>query len=147
MVLEGGSIESDGRGTILTTTECLLSANRNNFRIKAEAEAMLSERLGATRVLWLDHGALEGDDTDSHVDTLARLLPGDTIAYVKSYRSDDPHTPELDAMERQLTEMTTADGRPLDIFLFRLPTHLSLVWSCFLSNFCPRISSCFSLII
>ncbi len=82
---------------------------------------MLSERLGATRVLWLDHGALEGDDTDSHVDTLARLLPGDTIAYVKSYRSDDPHTPELDAMERQLTEMTTADGRPYNLVGLPLP--------------------------
>lgn len=121
VVLEGGSIESDGLGTILTTTECLLSANRNNFRSKAEAETMLSERLGATRVLWLDHGALEGDDTDSHVDTLARLLPGDTIAYVKSYRPDDPHTPELDAMERQLTEMTTADGRPYNLVGLPLP--------------------------
>lgn len=121
VVLEGGSIESDGRGTILTTSECLLSVNRNNYRTKAEAEAMLAGRLGAERVLWLDHGALAGDDTDSHVDTLARLLPGDTIAYVKSYNPDDPHTAALDAMERQLQEMTTTDGRPYNLVGLPLP--------------------------
>ena len=121
VVLEGGSVESDGQGTILTTTECLLSKNRNNFTDKAQAEQMLSRCLGATRVMWLDHGALEGDDTDSHVDTLARLLPGDTIAYVKSYRPDDPHTPALDAMEAQLGQLRAPGGHCYNLVGLPLP--------------------------
>lgn len=72
-VLEGGSVESDGKGTVLTTSRCLTSPNRNGGKDKAELNRILAERLGACHVLWLDHGALEGDDTDSHIDTLARL--------------------------------------------------------------------------
>ena len=110
-VLEGGSIESDGRGTILTTSCCLFSPNRNGYRTKAEAEAMLRGRLGAERVLWLDHGALTGDDTDGHIDTLARLCPDDTIVYVRCGDADDADYGGLAAMERDLQSMRTADGR------------------------------------
>ncbi|MDE6137794.1 MAG: agmatine deiminase family protein, partial [Muribaculaceae bacterium] len=80
-VLEGGSIDSDGRGTLLTTSACLMSANRNGDLARNEIEEELRRTLGAERVLWLDYGALAGDDTDSHVDTLARLAPNDTIIY------------------------------------------------------------------
>lgn len=120
-VLEGGSVETDGKGTMLTTSECLLSKNRNNYKSKEEAGQMLSRSLGAERVLWLDHGALEGDDTDSHVDTLARMAPHDTIFYVKSYNPCDPQTRGLDLMEEQLREMTTADGQPYTLVGLPLP--------------------------
>ncbi len=121
-VLEGGSIESDGDGTILTTSECMLSVNRNGFITKEEVERELAAGLGATRVLWLDHGALKGDDTDSHVDTLARLAPGDTILYVKSYTPTDSHTPALERMEEQLKEFRTPDGNPYNLIGLPLPS-------------------------
>lgn len=110
-VLEGGSIESDGRGTILTTSCCLFAPNRNGYRTKEEAEAMLRGRLGAERVLWLDHGDLTGDDTDGHIDTLARLCPDDTIVYVRCDDTSDPDYEGLAAMERELGALRTADGR------------------------------------
>ena len=120
-VLEGGSIESDGKGTILTTSDCLLSVNRNNFHSKKEAEDILRASLGATRILWLDHGALEGDDTDSHVDTLARLASEDTIVYVKCYREGDSHYNELQQMEVQLKNMSTPSGSPYNLVGLPLP--------------------------
>ena len=100
-VLEGGSIESNGQGTILTTAECLLSENRNNLT-KEEIEAKLKEYLGAERILWLHHGYLAGDDTDSHVDTLARFCSPDTIAYVKCDDENDEHYSELKKMEEEI---------------------------------------------
>ena len=121
VVLEGGSVETDGKGTVLTTSECLLSDNRNNFKSKSEAEAMLARCLGAERVMWLDHGALEGDDTDSHVDTLARLASDDTIIYVKCYREDDSHYLDLQLMEKQLKELRTPAGQPYNLVGLPLP--------------------------
>ena len=118
-VLEGGSIESDGRGTILTTSCCLFAPNRNGYTSKAEAEAMLRERLGAERVLWLDHGSLTGDDTDGHIDTLARLCPDDTIVYVGCDDHTDGDFEGLAAMEGELQALRTADGAPYR--LLRLP--------------------------
>ena len=82
-VLEGGSIESDGKGTLLTTVECLSSLNRNEYLQKEELEAYLKEVFGFERILWLENGYLAGDDTDSHIDTLARFCSEDTIAYVQ----------------------------------------------------------------
>lgn len=111
-VLEGGSIESDGKGTILTTSECLLAPNRNQPMEQADIEEYLLRAFHAERILWLDHGYLAGDDTDSHVDTLARLCPNDTIAYVQCKDTEDEHYQELQAMERQLQEFRTIDGRP-----------------------------------
>lgn len=110
--LEGGSIESDGRGTLLTTEQCLMAPNRNEPLTRDGIERRLKEALGASRVLWLRHGALAGDDTDSHVDTLARLCPDDTIAYVRCDDPADPHHTELTLMEDELRLMRTADGRP-----------------------------------
>lgn len=110
--LEGGSIEVDGQGTLLTTSECLLNPNRNPQLDKAHKEALLKERLGIDRVLWLDHGYLAGDDTDSHIDTLARLCPNNTIVYVRCTDPTDEHYPALQAMEEQLRTFTTAKGDP-----------------------------------
>ncbi len=111
-VLEGGSIESDGRGTLLTTSRCLLAPNRNEPLAKADIEERLKSSLGARRVLWLDYGALAGDDTDSHIDTLARLCPNDTIAYVQCTDLGDEHHEELRLMELQLRAFRTAGGEP-----------------------------------
>lgn len=111
-ILEGGSVESDGRGTLLTTSSCLLSEGRNDYAEADEADDMLRRKLGAERVLRLDHGYLAGDDTDGHIDTLARLCPDDTIVYVRCDDSTDEHHAELKAMERELRAFRTADGRP-----------------------------------
>lgn len=110
-VLEGGSIESDGMGTVLTTTQCLLSANRNDIR-RNEAEQRLKYYFGASRVLWLEHGYLAGDDTDSHIDTLARFCDENTIAYVKCEDETDEHFRELKLMEEELMKFKRLNGEP-----------------------------------
>lgn len=111
-VFEGGSIESDGCGTLMTTAECLLSPNRNAHMSQREIEVYLLREFGAKRVLWLHNGYLAGDDTDSHIDTLARLCPDDTIAYVKCSDPADEHFEALDAMEREIKAFRTMDGKP-----------------------------------
>lgn len=111
-VIEGGSIESDGKGTLLTTSECLLSPNRNGEWDKKHIEEYLKNTFGASRILWLDHGFLLGDDTDSHIDTLARLCPDDTIAYVQCNDPEDIHYNALKQMETQLKSFRTAEGKP-----------------------------------
>lgn len=121
-ILEGGSVETDGRGTILTTSRCLLSPNRNGGKTKEEVEAVLSLRLGARRVLWLDHGFLEGDDTDSHVDTLARMAPEDTIVYVAPPDDcGDVHFGELSLMEKQLKDFRAPSGKPYRLIPLPFP--------------------------
>jgi agmatine deiminase len=112
LILEGGSIESDGRGTILTTEECLLNENRNPHLIREELEQEMHGLFGCDRFLWLASGYLAGDDTDSHVDTLARLCPDDTIAYVTCNDPHDEHFQALQAMESELKTFRTRDGRP-----------------------------------
>ena len=112
LVLEGGSIESDGQGTILTTEACLLSPNRNDHFSKEALEGFYKQAFGATRLLWLSHGYLAGDDTDSHVDTLARLCSADTIAYVACDDPDDEHYDALKQMAAELRDFRTLDGKP-----------------------------------
>ena len=109
-VLEGGSIESDGKGTILTTSNCLLSQNRNDSLDKQQIENVLKKRLGARKVLWLNNGKLDGDDTDSHIDTLARLAPANTILYVESSGLLDEQDESLRRMEQELKLMSDANG-------------------------------------
>lgn len=121
-VLEGGSIESDGKGTILTTSRCLCSPNRNGGKSKEELNGILASRLGASHVLWLDYGALQGDDTDSHIDTLARLAPGDTIIFTGCRDMDDPHFEELLRMRAQLTLFRTKEGNPFNLLELPLPS-------------------------
>jgi len=112
LVLEGGSIEADGFGTLLTTSECLLAPTRNPDLSKDQIEALLTEKFGLKRILWLDHGYLAGDDTDSHVDTLARLCDAHTIAYVQSDDPEDEHYQALQAMEAQLKTFVDYQGKP-----------------------------------
>ena len=110
--LEAGSIESDGLGTILTTRECLLSPNRNPQLDRAELEQAFSSLLGAHRVLWLNNGWLAGDDTDSHVDMLARICPDNTILYVKCDDQRDEHYEPLRLMEQELQAFRAPDESP-----------------------------------
>ncbi len=112
LVLEGGSIESDGQGAILTTKTCLLSPNRNDHYTKEEMDEVLKQALGAKRVLWLQHGYLAGDDTDSHVDVLARFCTPNTIAYVSCDDQADEHYESLKMMEAELRAFRALDGHP-----------------------------------
>lgn len=120
-VLEGGSIESDGLGTLLTTSECLLSPNRNGEMNRAEIEEYLRRTFHLQRVLWLDHGYLRGDDTDSHVDTLARFCDPETIAYVRCEDNTDEHYEALTQMEEELQALCTAEGNPYRLLPLPLP--------------------------
>ncbi len=111
-VLEGGSIESDGKGTLLTTSQCLLAPYRNQPMVREDIERCLKNMLHVERVLWLDHGNLIGDDTDGHVDTVARLAPNNTIVYMQCNDKNDEQYADLNAMEEQIKELRTADGNP-----------------------------------
>lgn len=119
--LEGGSIETDGKGTLLTTSRCLCSPNRNGGKTKQELTEILQRRLGVSHILWLDYGALAGDDTDSHIDTLARMAPDDTILFVGCRNIDDEHFEELLKMRAQLTMLRTPEGKPYNLIELPLP--------------------------
>lgn len=120
-ILEGGSLESDGKGTLLTTTRCLTEEHRNPRLTRNEIEKELKYMLGFERVLWLNHGYLEGDDTDSHIDTLCRFAPYDTILYTGSGDSDRPEHAELEMMRQELKAFRTADGKPYNLIELPLP--------------------------
>lgn len=120
-ILEGGSVETDGEGTILTTTRCLCSPNRNGGLSKEEVSKKLHDMLGADHILFLDYGALEGDDTDSHIDTLARMAPGNIILFTGCRNVDDPQFEELLRMRAQLTMFRNAEGQPYNLVELPLP--------------------------
>lgn len=109
-VLEGGSVETDGQGTLLTTSLCLLNKNRNPNLSRADIEARLISAFGVQKINWLDYGYLAGDDTDGHIDTLARLCPNNTIVYTACDDEQDEHYAELKKMEAQLQSFTNANG-------------------------------------
>lgn len=112
--LEGGAIETDGAGTLLSTWRCL--HERHPELTRDALTARLCAWLAQDRVLWLDHGYLEGDDTDAHIDTLARFAPGDAIVYQACDDPADPHYPELQAMAAELAALRTREGRPYRLF-------------------------------
>lgn len=116
-VLEGGSIESDGQGTVFTTTCCLMAPHRNQPLTQQQIEERLKLYLGAERIVWLNHGSLLGDDTDGHIDTLVRICPHDTLLYIGG---DDEH-PDLYEMEKELQTLRTLDGRPYRLLRLPLP--------------------------
>lgn len=111
-VLEGGSIEVDGQGTLLTTRRCLLAKTRNPLLSQTEIENTLKDFLGIKRFLWLEHGFLAGDDTDSHIDTLARFTDAKTICYVSCDDPKDPHYAELNQMAEELQRFEDYQGNP-----------------------------------
>ncbi len=110
LVLEGGALESDGAGTLLTTSQCLLEKNRNPHLSRSQLEIELKGLFGAEQVLWLDQGSLQGDDTDSHIDTLARFAPNGTIVFQGCDDPNDDHFQELSAMRDQLASFATCNG-------------------------------------
>ena len=116
-VLEGGSIESDGKGTVFTTTCCLMAPHRNQPLTQQQIEERLKAYLGAERIVWLNHGSLIGDDTDGHIDTLVRICPNDTLLYTAG---DDDH-PDLKLMEQELQQLRTIDGHPYRLLKLPLP--------------------------
>ena len=118
-VLEGGSIESDGKGTLFTTTGCLMAPHRNQPLTQQEIEICLKERLAANRIIWINHGHLTGDDTDGHIDTLVRVAPDDTLLYVGCDDPQDEQYEDLLLMEKDLQTLRTIEGRPYR--LLRLP--------------------------
>ena len=121
LVLEGGSIETDGNGTVMTTTCCLTAPNRNDTLSREQLEHILLERLGCVKMLWLDHGQLTGDDTDGHIDTLARFAPGGVIIFTGCDNPEDEHFEPLMKMEEQLKQFTDADGNHYHLIKLPLP--------------------------
>ncbi|MEQ3636652.1 agmatine deiminase family protein [Alcanivorax sp.] len=120
LVLEGGALDTDGKGNLLTTRHCLRNPNRNPGLSEAELTAQLKEQLGVSDIWWLDHGELDGDDTDAHVDTLARFVDEKTLAYVQCQDPADRHYPTLAAMELELQRL--ADQHDLTLVPLALPS-------------------------
>lgn len=112
IIMEGGSLDTDGEGTLLTTERCLLGPTRNPAMTKHDYERLFKAQLGMERVLWLAHGELQGDDTDGHVDMLARFCDRRTIAYVHCDDKNDFHHAPLSRMRDELLSFRTADGQP-----------------------------------
>lgn len=111
LVLEGGAVETDGQGTLLATRRSLVSESRNPGLSAPEIELVLAQTLGVRRILWLNAGGLSGDDTDGHIDNLARFADTETILHLTT-DPDDPDHDELAAMYRELTAFRTQEGRP-----------------------------------
>jgi agmatine/peptidylarginine deiminase len=120
-VLEGGAIDSDGKGTILTTKSCLLNSNRNSQFTQRKIKEILLKKLGAKKIIYLEHGHLEGDDTDSHVDTLVRFAPNNTIVYVTCSDKKDSHYKDLQGLETELKDLKTEEAKSYNL--------ISLPWT------------------
>ena len=120
-VLEGGSIESDGKGTVFTTTGCLTAPHRNEPMTQKEIEERLKHDLHAERIFWIDHGQLTGDDTDGHIDTLVRICPNDTLLYIGCDDPEDEQYEELRLMEEQLRTFRTLEGKPYHLLKLPMP--------------------------
>ena len=119
--LEGGAIETDGEGTLLTTEACLMAGNRNHTMTQADVEQALISHLGVERVIWLKNGFLIGDDTDSHVDNLVRFASPDTLVYACCDNPDDPHFEPLKAMEAEVHSLRKRDGQPYECLPLMIP--------------------------
>jgi agmatine deiminase len=121
LVLEGGAVEVDGSGSLLATRSSIITDTRNAGMTQAEIEKVMAERFGIHRFLWLDHGRLEGDDTDGHIDTLARFADRETILYVSCEDKSDTHYAELEAMRQALERMQSVTGQPYKLVPLPLP--------------------------
>ncbi|MFN3520918.1 MAG: agmatine deiminase family protein [Phenylobacterium sp.] len=122
-VLEGGALDHDGAGTVLTTRQCLLNPNRNPGWTEADAEAALARTLGVRKVLWLGDG-LKNDHTDGHVDNLARFVAPGVVVCPLAFGRGDPNAEVYDDCARRLAAMTDADGRPLQVLRIPSPGYI-----------------------
>jgi agmatine/peptidylarginine deiminase len=123
-VLEGGSIETDGQGTLLTTKSCLLSKRRNKGLTRTQIESRLSRYLGAQRVIWFENGRLQGDDTDGHIDTLIRFADTGTLVFTACKDNNNPNFESLQHMETELRTLKQTNGEPYHLVPLPLPTIL-----------------------
>lgn len=114
-ILEGGSIESNGNGILLTTENCLRNKNRNKNMVRREIEDKLKKDFGVEKVLWLKYGELQGDDTDAHIDTIARFVGENTIMYIKCEDVNDSHFEEFARMEEELKAFKNLNGEPFEL--------------------------------
>ena len=121
LVLEGGSIDVDGKGTLLTTKQCLLNKNRNPDLSQAEIEEYLSSMLNIHQIHWLSEGLIIGDDTDSHIDMLARFVSPRTIVYAACENKDDPHFKPLSLMHAELRDLKSFDNIPYQLKALPIP--------------------------
>lgn len=119
-ILEGGSVEVDGQGTILTTKQCLMNPNRNHSFSRKEMETRLERALGGTKVLWISEGLLN-DHTDGHIDTLVRFYAPGKVLCMKAAEDNDPNADVLSKIESELREMTDAHGRKLEVHTITSP--------------------------
>ena len=120
-VLEGGSIESDGKGTLFTTSQCLLAPHRNQPFTRENIDHQLKNFFNLKQVVWLDHGNLIGDDTDGHIDTIVRVAPHDTLLYVGCDDPDDEQHEDFQALEKQLQGLLTFEGYPYRLLKLPMP--------------------------
>src|SRR5262249_7637360 len=118
-ILEGGAVEMDGQGTLITTRQCLLNPNRNTDWNEARAEAALKDALAVEKIIWIDEG-LANDHTDGHIDNLARFVAPGRVVCQAPYGHDDPNADVLDEIAMTLAAMKDASGRKLDVV--RLPS-------------------------
>ncbi|HEY5752751.1 MAG TPA: agmatine deiminase family protein [Chthoniobacterales bacterium] len=123
IVMEGGSLDVNGRGTLLTTTSCLLNPNRNPDNTQREIEQLLKDYLGVTNILWLGDG-IEGDDTDGHVDDITRFVNPTTVVTALEEDPDDPNYSPLQENLARLKEMTLEDGDPLHVHTLPMPSKI-----------------------
>ncbi len=122
-ILEGGSVDPNGAGTLLTTESCLLNPNRNPSMTRGQIEGGLRDYLGVEQILWLGDG-IEGDDTDGHVDDITRFISQDTVVTVVEHDSADPNHAPLRANLELLRSMTLADGTPLKVVEMPMPPRI-----------------------
>lgn len=120
MILEGGSIEVNGAGLLLTSEQCLLNPNRNPELSRGEIEQRLRDLLGVQKILWLGEGIV-GDDTDGHIDDIARFVSEDTVLTVVEEDPADENYPILQENLRRLELMTDLAGRPLNVLTLPMP--------------------------
>ena len=123
-VLEGGSVDVNGAGTVMTTEQCLLNRNRNPGLTRADVERLLSDYLGAKHVIWLKQG-IEGDDTDGHVDDIARFVGPRRVLVASERNSSDPNGAALSEDLKLLEAASDQDGRPIDVVTVPMPPKVS----------------------
>lgn len=121
-ILEGGAIEVNGDGSLLTTSRCLLAPTRNPALNKVDYEALFAQHFGIQQVHWLEHGGLDGDDTDGHIDTLARYYSSHGIVYQACDDRHDSHHPGLQAMAQQLQSLRHRDGSAYQLHALPWPS-------------------------
>ncbi len=121
-ILEGGSIETDGKGTLFTTSSCLLAPNRNELMSKQKIEEKLLDIFDSIkRIIWIEHGALRGDDTDGHIDTILRCAPNNTLLYIATEDKLDDHFDDLNKLDKQVRSLRTLDNKPYRFLPLILP--------------------------